>query len=288
MSKFAPAATEISLRAVAETLGVHYMTAYRYVRLGRLPARKKGGQWWVRVSDLALLDETDDERPARGRARLDRYRVRLFRRMLDGDERGAWSLVESASAAGAPPDRVYLDLLAPVLREIGQRWATGDVSVGEEHQATAVATRLVGRLGPAFARRGRSRGFVVLGGAPGDRHSLPAAMLADILRGAGYGVIDLGADVPAESFVAAARAADPLLACAISVSTDSSADATRALAGELHLALPGVPVLIGGPAVTTPERALELGSEVYETDAAAVVRFLECRNPRAEGEVSAS
>lgn len=45
--------TPIGLRDAAERLGVHYMTAYRYVRLGVLPAEKVGGEWQVRPSDLA-------------------------------------------------------------------------------------------------------------------------------------------------------------------------------------------------------------------------------------------
>ena len=45
----------ISLREVAELLGVHYMTAYRYVRTGMLPAEKDGAEWRVRLTDLENL-----------------------------------------------------------------------------------------------------------------------------------------------------------------------------------------------------------------------------------------
>jgi excisionase family DNA binding protein len=42
-----PAAGLLGLREAADRLGVHYMTAYRYVRTGRLPATRIGAQWWV-------------------------------------------------------------------------------------------------------------------------------------------------------------------------------------------------------------------------------------------------
>jgi len=44
--------TELNIKQVAAELGVHYMTAYRYVRTGRLAARKVGTGWVVRAADL--------------------------------------------------------------------------------------------------------------------------------------------------------------------------------------------------------------------------------------------
>jgi len=41
----------IGLRDAAEELDVHYMTAYRYVRTGRIAAEKQGGRWWIRKAD---------------------------------------------------------------------------------------------------------------------------------------------------------------------------------------------------------------------------------------------
>ena len=66
---------------------------------------------------------------------------------------------------------------------------------------SSVATRLVGRLGPSFARRGRKRGTVIIGAAAADHHSLPLAILGDIVRGRGLDVVDLGANTPPASFL---------------------------------------------------------------------------------------
>ena len=53
-----PVTTEaISLREAAQRLGVHYMTAYRYVRTARLPARRDGQEWLIDPSDLSLLPD---------------------------------------------------------------------------------------------------------------------------------------------------------------------------------------------------------------------------------------
>ena len=45
----------VTLAQAAEHLNVHYMTAYRYVRTGRMIAEKRGGQWWVQPADLAAV-----------------------------------------------------------------------------------------------------------------------------------------------------------------------------------------------------------------------------------------
>jgi len=51
----------LSLNEVAEKLGVHYMTAYRYVRLGILPATQQGRSWVVRSDDLDAFTADDGE-----------------------------------------------------------------------------------------------------------------------------------------------------------------------------------------------------------------------------------
>ncbi|MGZ4704804.1 MAG: B12-binding domain-containing protein, partial [Acidimicrobiales bacterium] len=155
-----PADGLITLYEAAEQLGVHYMTVYRYVRTGRLPGRKVGVEWRVEPDDLATFMAESTE-PASPRRRID-YGRRLVDRLVVGDERGAWNIVQAALTAGLDPDDVYLQVLAPALATIGERWAKGLVTVGQEHQASVVVLRLIGRLGPLFTRRGRTRGTVVL------------------------------------------------------------------------------------------------------------------------------
>jgi excisionase family DNA binding protein len=265
-----PAAEPISLREAARRLGVHYMTAYRYVRTGRLPARQAGQEWLVDPGDLDLVhpagpegptEPAGAERPARP-ARLDRVPL-LRARMVAGDEAGAWRIVEDALASGQPPAGIYLDLLVPVLRSVGDGWAEGEVSVAAEHRASAVAQRIIGRLGPRFARRGRKRGTVIIGGPAGDQHSLPGAIIADLLRGQGFDVIDLGANTPAESFAETADGADRLVTVVIGVTAPGLDDAARSAVAALRRAGLAVPVLAGGAAIAGPDHARALGADAW-------------------------
>ena len=185
----------ISLHEAAHRLGVHYMTAYRYVRTGRLPAERDGTRWIVDPADLDRMRAPGPVRRGTGSVRSEGS-AKLVTRMVAGDEAGAWSTVEAALASSLEPADVYYELLVPALRAIGTGWENGDLSIADEHGATAVAQRIIGRLGPRFTRRGRKRGSVVLGAAPGDDHSIPCSIVADLLRQARFEVLDLGATSP--------------------------------------------------------------------------------------------
>ena len=177
-------ARHLSLHEAADLLGVHYMTIYRRVRLGILPARKVGGTWLVDPADLERATTT----PERGRRRrggshprVSTWQERLRARMLGGDVAGSWQVIEAAMASGFEPGEIYVRLLAPSLHAIGASWQAGRVSIDQEHLASSVATTLIGRLGPRFVHPGRKKGVVIVAMPPGERHGLGVAMLADIL-----------------------------------------------------------------------------------------------------------
>lgn len=251
---------ELTLADAAAEAGLHYMTLYRYVRTGRLPATRHGREWRIARRDVdALTSPAEAPRPRRsGTAAL---RRRLEDRMLAGDEAGAWRIVEDALAAGTSPATVHLRLLVPALSDIGERWARDELRVADEHRASVVAGRLIGRLGPQLRTRGARRGTVVVGAVTGDTHALPTAIAADLLRGARFEVVDLGADVPLESFVQAAAEADRLLAVVVSVATLPDPERLSAICTAVHAAA-DVAVLVGGPACDAAT-AEEAGADAH-------------------------
>lgn len=273
----------ITLQEAADALGVHYMTAYRYVRTGRLAAVKDGAEWRVDPADLVGLEvgrrTTDSGTPAAtipGQPRWASEPGRLAGRLIDGDEAGAWQLVDDALTAGATAEAVYTQMLVPAMAEVGDRWEAGDATIADEHTATVTVQRLAARLGPSFNRRGRKRGTIVLGAAPGDQHGLTVGLLADPLRGRGFRVVDLGANVPLEAWVDAVVGAERLRAVGISVIAPGlDADLAVAIAA-IHRAVQ-VPVLVGGGALADEAHALTLGADAWassHSDAIAVFERL--------------
>lgn len=260
-------AASLSIRQAAEKLGVHYMTVYRYVRIGRLPATKDGAEWRIRAADLVALNK----RPATKRGGAD-WELRLYRCLVTGDEAGSWSLIESALASTHNAVGIYTDVLGPAMRRIGSAWAAGTLDVGVEHRASAIASRLVGRLGATMRPRGRHKGTVVLGSPAGDRHSLALAMVADILRASGYEVMDLGSDVPDESFALAVTEATGLVAIGIGVAVSDSVPTARRLIERLRKSITDdVLILTGGAAVDT---AAVVGSDFHAVDAVAAAEII--------------
>jgi len=269
----------LSLAEAADHLGVHYMTAYRYVRTGQLPARRDGATWSVATRDIAAFKKAHAKRSPTRPRRVDRV-ARLKGRLIEGDEHGAWMIVESALASGVEPAELYRDVLIPALVEIGDEWSLGTMSVTEEHRASAVALRLVGRLGPHFSRRGRSRGTVIVGAPPGDPHSLPGAFISDLLRAKGFEVIDLGANVPAASFVEASLAADRRVAVLVGATSPETVAAVRTVTAALHRANI-TNVLVGGGAVRDADHARTLGADDWTgLDSNGVLAAVENRATR--------
>jgi excisionase family DNA binding protein len=273
----------LSLHEAAERLGVHYMTVYRRVRLGILPARKVGGTWLI---DPAELDRPTTP-PERGRRRrgsspqpVSTWQARLTARMLGGDVEGSWQVIEAAMTSGFEPAEIYVRLLAPSLHAIGASWRSGRVSIDQEHLASSVATSLIGRLGPRFVHPGRKKGVVIVAMPPGERHGLGVAMVADILGDAGYEVLNLGADTPTSSLVDAMSAAGPLAAVVVSVVDIERRSAARRLLAAARRERPSVPRLVGGNAVADEQMARDLGADGWVADPRRLGELIETLRAR--------
>ncbi len=264
----------LTLQQAADALGVHYMTAYRYVRLGLLDAYKAGGGW--RVTQVAL-DEFEASRSgaAPAKARPAPWADRLEARLVAGDAPGSWGVIEAAMSAGMAVGAVYTDVLSPALRSIGTRWSTGELDVAIEHRASGIASRLIGRLGSRCMRRGRPRGTILLGAPAGERHALVLAILGDLLRLEGWEVSDLGADTPTASFVMAAGSIGDLSAIGVSVTSADNLDSAAEACAALREAGLSLPIVLGGMAVEDTAHARSLGADAFAHDATEMVRVLD-------------
>jgi excisionase family DNA binding protein len=274
----------LSLHDAADLLGVHYMTIYRRVRLGILPARKVGGTWTIDRADLERAPTTRVRGPRRRaglQPRVSMWQERLQARMLSGDVAGSWQVIEAAMASGLEPGEVYVLVLAPSLQAIGAEWRNGTVTIDQEHLASTVAMTLIGRLSPRFVRPGRKKGVVIVAMPPGERHGLGVAMLADILTEAGYAVLNLGPDTPTGSLVAAMRDAGSLSAVVVSVVDVERRPAAARLLAAARRERPSVPRLVGGNAIPDERVALDLGADGWVADPRGIGDLIEGLRARA-------
>lgn len=258
----------LNLKQVAATLGVHYMTAYRYVRTGQLPAERGLYGWEIRVDDLAAFTSGEsDETSASTTTNLPVDWVKqLCEPLCEGDEVEAWRVIERALASSYTPQECLADLIPQALSAV----PTHEDAV-EPFLAFAVTRRIVARLGARFRRPGRSRGIVIVGSPEGEAHEVPVTILADLIRLEGFTCIELGANIPAPVFVAALRQVvdhDPtkLLGVAVSVSWAGHAAAVTDTVNTIREASSDLPILIGGQGVLNPEIAAILGANLWAAD----------------------
>jgi excisionase family DNA binding protein len=235
----------MQLREAAGVLGVHYQTAYAWVRQGVLPARKTGRGYDVSDSDVSALAE----RRACGTAPRQEIRVRdwaaqadrLYAAIVTGDETQARHLF-ARLARGVPLADLCERVIAPALDRIGDEWAEGRVPIAAEHRASAICERLIAAR--TQQPHGRPRGVAVTATPPGERHALPALMATACLREDRWLVHHLSADLPVAEVTRLTVETGAGLVV-LSATTAESARAARLAADEIMLSAPGVHVLTG-------------------------------------------
>lgn len=189
--------------------------------------------------------------------------------MADLDEQKVQELVEAGLAQGVSPHDL-LDECREGIGIVGKRFETGEyylsdlIMAGEIFKgAAALLTAQPGSAG------GPTKGKIVLGTVKGDIHDIGKDIVATMLRGAGYEVVDLGVDVPAEKFVEAARESGaPVVGMSglLTISFDPMKETVAALRAA---GLP-VKVMIGGGSITEQVREY-VGADALGADAQVAV-----------------
>jgi len=228
-------------------------------------------------SGYRLYSPADEERIARmqrgladGLAAAEAARAALEEPVLGGGNlsdaaaelRSALEVYDDATAQSALDvllatftfETVARDVMVPLLREIGERWERGEISVAQEHFASSL---LRGRL--MSIARGWDRGIgprAVLACAPAERHELMLIIFGIALRAQGWRITYLGADTPVESI----NSDDHVVISA------TSSDHFEAAAREIKALAKKVDVSIAGTGASE-QLARKLGTRLLSPDA---------------------
>ncbi len=238
---------DLDLDGAARLLGVHYQTAYRWVRSGALPAVKVAGEYRLREVDVRRLAErrrAPQPPPTIGRVRDWRPLIaQVHFAALQGDEVAARRLFDRLRVAGVPTPLLCQQLITPVLYRIGEAWGAGEISSAQVQVAAGITERLVAML--ATASRGRPRGLAVVAAPNGERHRLPSLMATVVLRADCWRVHHIGADLPADDLVEFALESGASLVVLSPTMPELVEDARRLRDQVLDLS--GLPTLVGRP-----------------------------------------
>jgi len=181
--------------------------------------------------------------------------------------------VKGALDAGVKPETILNDGLVAGMSVIGRRFKANEIYVPEVLISARAMSAGLAILEPLLAAAGIKRiGKVVIGTVKGDLHDIGKNLVGMMLRGGGYEVIDLGTDVPAEKFVAAAKDNGADLIGLSALLTTTMPYMAKVVEAVKLAGLPGVKTMIGGAPVTQ-QFASEIGADGYAPDAASAVEL---------------
>jgi len=199
----------------------------------------------------------------------------LSQAIADLAEEKAKKLIKEQIAAGVSADQVLKECQKG-LAEIGNRYEEGKYFVSELMYAGEIMKDIMVDLGPMLSGKSESEktiGKVVLGTVKGDIHDLGKDVVALMLRGSGFEVIDLGVDVAPEKFVEAIKETDATVV-GMSVFLTMAYEAATATVNAIKEAglRDKVSIMIGGGPVTELVRE-KTGCDFYGKDAVSGTNY---------------
>lgn len=193
-----------------------------------------------------------------------------------GDRRRAMDVIMAARDRGADLAQLYLDVFQPALREVGRLWEQNELSVAEEHLATAITESIMARLYTESALPNESGRKLVAACGEHERHEVGLRMLCDLLDMAGWTTTFLGASVPPASLARMVCEKQPDV-LAMSASLTPHIPHLRHTIRAVKEACGDRPpiVLVGGRVFhETPELAYAIGADITALDAREAVAKL--------------
>jgi len=192
----------------------------------------------------------------------------LKQAVIRGDRAKAKELAEQARSEGASARAIVVEGIARAMAIVGEKFRANEFFVPELLIAQRAMKEALGVLAGEVTDH---IGTVVIGTVKGDLHDIGKNLVAAMLEGAGFKVVDLGVDVAPDRFVSAAQESDAnvIAMSALLTTTMGAMKDTVRILGEAGMS-GRVRVMIGGAPVTQ-SYAEEIGADGYAPDAASAV-----------------
>ncbi len=196
----------------------------------------------------------------------------LSQSVIKGDMEGAAALTQKALDEGSDPQQILDQGLIAAMDVVGQKFAKGAMFVPQMLRSAKTMQHCTSLLKPHFQGGGiKTKGKIIMGTVKGDLHDIGKNLVAMMLEGAGFEIIDLGVDVSPEAFVSEVSGEQGQIigmSALLSTTMPAMAETIKALkdAGKRD----GIQIMIGGAPVTA-EYAEEIGADCYAPDAGSAV-----------------
>ncbi len=196
----------------------------------------------------------------------------LYDAVGKGKRKDVEQIVNAELAKGTNPVEMLMDSMIPAMRDLGDRFSRNEVYVPEMLIAARAMQTGLNILEPLIAQRGhKPLAKLCIGTVKGDLHDIGKNLVAMMLKGAGYEVVDLGVDCDAEKFAKAVEQGSQavLLSALLTTTMPYMKEVVSRFKDR-----PQVKVIIGGAPVTQ-QYADEIGAHGYADNAGEAVKVVE-------------
>lgn len=193
---------------------------------------------------------------------------KLYDAIVDGDDKTSARLTREAIDAGEDPSTLISETMVPAMAEVGRLFEIEEYFVPELLLAGRAMKAGLELLRPILAASGvEPTGRIVIGTVKGDLHDIGKNLVVSMMEGAGFEVIDLGIDVPPETFIEAVRDKKPqIVGMSALLTVTMPAIKTTIEAMVAAGVRDGVKIMVGGAPVTE-EYAREVGADAFGENA---------------------
>lgn len=193
----------------------------------------------------------------------------LSEAIVNYDEQSVPALVDQALAAGISAKQILDEGLLLGMEEVGRRFRDGEYFIPEVLIAAEAMKAGTTILKPHLVRQGaKAAAVAVVGTVKGDLHDIGKNLVATMLEGAGFEVVDLGVDVTAEKFIESCRQHHSNLV-GLSALLTTTMPAMEGIVKQIRAELNPCPVILVGGAPLTEAYAKQIGADGYGRDAAS-------------------
>ena len=186
---------------------------------------------------------------------------------------GADELAKMALDSGIKPDAILEEALIPAMANVGNRFSRKEIYVPQMLMAAKAMNGAMKHIKPFFqSGETKRKGKFIIGTVAGDLHDIGKNLVAMMVEGGGWEVIDLGVDVSAEKFLNALGENPGAIIglSALLTTTMENMKKTVTMVKEKH---PASKILVGGAPVTM-DYCLKIGADYYSPDPQGAVNYL--------------
>jgi len=189
------------------------------------------------------------------------------------DQDGADELAKRALEEGVKPDEILENALIPAMDRVGNKFSRKEIYVPQMLMAAKAMNSALVHLKPFFmSGETKRKGRFVIGTVSGDLHDIGKNLVAMMIEGGGWEVIDLGVDVGAEKFLKALDD-NPGAVIGLSALLTTTMENMKNIVKAIKEKHSSSKILIGGAPVTM-EYCEKIGADFYSPDPSGAVNYL--------------